>query len=155
MRDNDWIPGTVWLVLGMAVVWGSLRLKLGSLVSPGPGLMPFIFGISLTICSLFVLIQTVLLKLKKSKEPRQGIWTDVDFKKVILVVGCLLGYTFMLETVGFALTTFLILTILFKAVGSQKWSHALIASVPTVVVSYLVFIVILKVELPAGFLGRF
>jgi hypothetical protein len=61
----------------------------------------------------------------------------------------------MLEHVGFALTTFLILTILFKAVGSQKWSYSLIASVSTVVVSYLVFIVILKVELPAGFLGRF
>jgi putative tricarboxylic transport membrane protein len=155
LRDNDWIPGTVWLVLGLAVLWGSVRLKLGSLVNPGPGLMPFILGAGLTICSLFILIQTPLLKLRKKKGPRQSIWTDVDFKKIILVVGCLLGYTFMLEKVGFALTTFLILTILFKAVGSQKWPRVLIASISTVVISYLVFIVILKVELPAGFLGRF
>jgi putative tricarboxylic transport membrane protein len=155
LRDNDWIPGTVWLVLGLAVLWGSVRLKLGSLVNPGPGLMPCILGAGLTICSLFVLIQTHLLKLRKKKGPRQNIWTDVDFKKVLLVVGCLLGYTFMLEKVGFALTTFLILTILFKAVGSQKWSRVLIASISTVVISYLLFIVILKVELPAGFLGRF
>ena len=155
MKDNDWMPGIVWLVLGLAVIWGSLRLKLGGFVSPGPGLMPFILGIGLTLCSLFVLIQTMRLRLGKRKGPAQGIWMDVDIKKVILVVGCLLGYTFMLEHVGFALTTFLILTILFRAVGSQKWSYSLIASISTVVISYVVFIVILKVELPAGFLGRF
>jgi putative tricarboxylic transport membrane protein len=155
LKDNDWIPGTVWLVLGLAVLWGSVRLKLGSLVNPGPGLMPFILGAGLTICSLFVLIQTHLFKLRKRKGPRESIWTDVDFKKVLLVVGCLLGYTFLLEKAGFALTTFLILTILFEAVGSQKWPRVLIASISTVVISYFVFIVILKVELPAGFLGRF
>lgn len=155
MKDNDWMPGMVWMLLGLAVIWGSLRLKLGGFVAPGPGLMPFILGIGLTACSLFILIKTALPGSGKRKGPEQSIWMGVDFEKVILVVGCLLGYTFILKYVGFTLTTFLILTILFKAVGSQKWSYSLIASVSTAVVSYLVFIVILKVELPAGFLGRF
>jgi hypothetical protein len=39
-------------------------------------------------------------------------------------------------------------------VGSQKWTSVLITSIFAVIVSYVVFIVILNVELPPGFLGR-
>jgi putative tricarboxylic transport membrane protein len=144
----------VWMLLGLAVSFGSLKLKLGSLLSPGPGLMPFILGVALTFCSLFVLGKSLLLILRKREGQRQSIWINVDFEKVVIVVICLLGYTLILERAGFVLATFLILTVLFKTVGSQKWTSVLIASICTVLVCYLVFIAFLKVELPPGFLGR-
>ena len=144
----------VWMLLGLGVSFRSLNLKLGSFVSPGPGLMPFFLGVGLIICSLLVLGKSLLLILRKRKGPQQSIWADVNLKKVITVVACLLGYSLILERAGFALATFLILTILFKTVGSQKWTSVLIASIFTVAISYVVFIVILKVEMPPGFLGR-
>ena len=154
LKQNDWIPGTVWMLLGLGVSFRSLNLKLGSFASPGPGLMPFLLGVGLIICSLFVLGKSLLLTLGKRKGQQQSIWADVDLKKVMVVVACLLGYSLILERAGFALASFLILTILFKTVGSQKWTSVLIASIFAVIVSYVVFIVVLKVELPPGFLGR-
>jgi len=46
----------------------------------------------------------------------------------------------------------LFLLILFKSIESQKWSLVLILSLVTVIVTYLLFGVILKVELPPGFI---
>jgi putative tricarboxylic transport membrane protein len=154
LRQNDWIPGIIWLFLGLGVTFGSLKLKLGSLVSPGPGLMPFILGVVLILCSLLVLSKSLLLILRKNEGQSQSIWVNIDLKKVITVVACLLGYTLILEKVGFLLTTFLILTILFKTVGSQRWISVLIASIFTVLACYFVFILFLKVELPPGIWGR-
>ena len=154
MKENDWIPGLVWMLLGLGVSFRSLHLKLGSFASPGPGLMPFLLGVALISCSLFVLSKSLLLTLGKRKGKQQSIWADVNLKKVMIVVACLLGYSLILERVGFALASFFILTILFKTVGSQKWTSVLIASIFAVVMSYVLFIVILNVELPPGFLGR-
>lgn len=154
LKENDWIPGMVWMLLGLGVSFRSLNLKLGSFVSPGAGLMPFLLGVGLIICSLIVLSRSLLLILRKRKRQQPSIWADVNLKKVIMVVASLLGYSLILERVGFALSSFLILTILFKTVGSQKWTSVLITSIFAVIVSYVVFIVILNVELPPGFLGR-
>ena len=51
----------VWMLLGLGVSFRSLNLKLGSFVSPGAGLMPFLLGVGLIICSLIVLSRSLLL----------------------------------------------------------------------------------------------
>ena len=150
MKQNDLIPALIWLGLGIAVAVGSNKLKLGTLANPGPGLMPFLLGIVLSLCSLCILIDSIQAIRVKMSRKDEGIWSGVDFKKLIFVLASLLGYALILEVLGFTVTTFLLLLILFKAIGSRGWPFALAGSAFTAILIYLLFFAVLKVELPSG-----
>jgi putative tricarboxylic transport membrane protein len=154
LRRNDLVPGMIWMALGISVSIYSSRLRLGTLGGPGPGLMPFLLGLSLCICSVLVITRSLVLTIREKGMRGEGVWSQVDLKKIILVISSLLGYAFILEKIGFVITTIVILFILFRTVGSQKWHYVLVSSLLTVFVTYLVFVIILKVELPHGILGR-
>jgi putative tricarboxylic transport membrane protein len=149
MRKHDLIMALIWMGLGITLAVSAYRLGLGELRSPGPGLMPFLFGISLSACSLPIFIRALRVTYEQKHE---NLWSGVAFKRLIVVVASLLSYTLILEKVGFAVSTFFLLFLLFKAIGSRKWSFSLIVSVLTVAVSYFVFVILLKVELPLGLL---
>lgn len=148
MKKNDIYPAIIWLLLGITVAAISYKLKLGSLEKPGPGLMPFLLGVSLSICSIPIIVRSFLAI--KGKEKQEGIWSGVEFKKLILVVVPLLVYIVLLEKIGFVLITFPLLLIFFKIIDSRKWRWAFTASVLTVLISFFLFVVFLKVELPRG-----
>lgn len=147
MRKYDLIAALIWMGLGITIAIGSYGLKLETLRSPGPGLMPFLLGIGLSLSSLPILVRSLMIKDNGGDE---NIWSGVEFKKLGLVVTSLLVYALILEKVGFVLMTFFLLLMLFKVIGSRKWSFSLMVSVLTVIVTYLVFVVLLKVELPLG-----
>jgi hypothetical protein len=150
MKKIDLIPAIFWMGLGIAVAVSSYRLHLGTLANPGPGLAPFFLGIILSLCSLPILVRSFLVILRNQKQKDEPIWSGIQFKKLIIVVASLLGYWIFLEKIGFVLTTFLLLLILFKTMGSQRWRSVLVASILTVLVVYTVFVVVLRVVLPAG-----
>lgn len=142
----------VWMGLGIALAIGSYKLKLGSLHTPGPGLMPFLLGIALSLCSIPIVVRSIQMITRKFKERDEDVWSGIDFKKLILVVASLIGYAVLLESVGYLVTAFLVLVILFKTVESQKWSLVVVLSVLSVISTYLLFVVILNVQLPSGLL---
>ena len=150
MKKYDFITSIIWMGLGISVVIGSYRLKLGTLGNPGAGLMPFVLGISLFLSSIPILIRSLMTK---DKESYENIWSGIEFKKLILVPVSLIGYAMILEKVGFLVATFLLLFILFKIIGSRRWSFALAVSVLVVLLSYLLFVTLLKVEMPSGIWG--
>ncbi len=150
MKKIDMIPAMFWMGLGIAVAVSSYRLRLGTLENPGPGLAPFLLGIMLSLCSLPILVRSFLVMMKNEKGGDESIWSGIQFKKLIIVVASLLGYWMFLEKIGFILTTFLLLLILFKTMDSQKWRAVLVASILTVLVVFIVFVVVLRVELPSG-----
>jgi len=80
------------------------------------------------------------------------MWSEVNFKKLILVLVSLIGYSLLLEKVGYLLIGFVVLLILFNMIESQKRTTVLILSFITIIATYLLFVIILKVELPPGLL---
>jgi len=150
MKKKDLIPAFIWMGLGIAVAVISYELQLGTLRNPGPGLMPFLLGILLSLCSVPILIGSLLTIRNKAKQGDEGIWSGVEFKRLLLVVFSLVSYAMILEKVGFVIATFFLLIILFKVIGSRKWLFALMTSAIVVLLSYLLFVVFLKVEMPSG-----
>lgn len=152
MKKSDLIPALIWLGLGIAVAVGSYRLELGTMHAPGPGLMPFILGVILSLCSLPILVRSIQMTIIKAKLRDEGIWSGIEFKKLIIVLASLIGYAVLIERVGYVVITFLVLLILFKTVETQKWSLVLLLSFLTVISTYVLFGVILKITLPSGLL---
>jgi putative tricarboxylic transport membrane protein len=138
-----------WIGLGLfLMIFSSQKLGLGALRTPGPGLMPFLIGGFLILLSLYHLIAT--LRGDGSTEELLEERRHVAYRKLSIVVGSLILYGLFLERLGFIVDTFLLLSFLFWEMGS-RWKSALLTSVLTVLVTYLVF-TYFGLRFPAGLL---
>jgi putative tricarboxylic transport membrane protein len=126
-----------WIALGIFILIQSYGMGLGALGSPGAGLMPFLVGALLVVFSLFSLLRRLYGKgdLKglpaASKERPQ-------LRRIGIVLGGLVGYALLLERLGYLVTSFLMLAILFRNMGTAR-TVAVGISLGTVVATYLVF----------------
>lgn len=157
MRRDDRIGGFVWLILGIALCLGSVKLKLGGLQNPGAGFMPFLSGALLSILGFVLLLSRGsqvsgtggMTEEKKAFAPR----SPKSFFVLFLIMVILFIYVMLLEQLGFCLATLFFLFSLFKFAEPKRWLMPFILSLTSVIVSYLVFSVWLGSQLPRGILG--
>jgi putative tricarboxylic transport membrane protein len=145
------IPLLFWILLSLFMMLFSHDIGLGEFRSPGPGLMPFLVGVLLFLISLYALIRFVSRK-KGAAETSEKAGSELHFRKIGLVLFFLLVYALLLEKVGYLITTFLMLILLFRTAGVNRWRFALIISGVTALVTY-VFFGYLGLRFPAGVLG--
>ena len=135
--------------LGLFVMVLSHQLGLGGLHNPGPGFMPFLLGCFLCTTSFYTLLTS-----PRKREESGGAAKDergqIDFGKLCLVLASLFAYPLLLERLGYLITTLLILIILFRTMNN-RWSSVLLASVLTVLISFLLF-TYLGIRFPKGIL---
>lgn len=152
MKRNDLIPALLILTFGAVIAIGSFILGLGSLRVPGPGMAPFLLGSLLIVSSLPVVIGSLRSVQVDSIGSTSNPWHGVNFKKISMCLATLLGFAVILEHVGFITSAFITMVCLFRIVEKQKWHKILLVAFLTVSFSYVLFIVILKVELPVKLL---
>jgi putative tricarboxylic transport membrane protein len=124
----------------------SYQLGMGTLRDPGRGFIPFMAGILLAALAIGILAQSVANKEQPSsfgKGWRKGCW----------VIGSLLVYVLVLEKLGFMITTFVFLILSMLSFERRRWASAIVISLFTIIISYLVFSAWLKVQLPIGPFG--
>lgn len=143
------IPIFVWIGLGLLVMALSYRLGLGGLRNPGPGLMPFLLGSFLCAIAVYFLVTFLYRKQTREAcaEAEQG---RIHGWRLCLVLASLFAYALFLEPLGFLITTFLVLVILFGTLDN-RWSTMLIASLLTALIAYFLFRY-LGVQFPRGIL---
>ena len=142
------LGGIFWMALGAILSLSSIRLKLGTLHSPGAGFTPFLTGLLLALFGLMLTLESV-----KGTEPRgEGLVVALRGfgrkRTCSLLAVCL--YAALLETLGFIITTFLLLFGLFKIIEPRKWLAPLLVSVIAVILSYFIFEVWLRINFPKG-----
>lgn len=138
-----------WIGLGLFVMVLSYLLGLGGLHNPGPGLMPFLLGLLLFLASAYFLI-TLLPKKVRQEGAFEGDKGQISYVKLCLVLGSLFAYSLLLESLGFLVTTLLILPILFRSMNN-RWVSVLFASILTAFIAYFLF-TYLGVRFPKGIL---
>ena len=150
MKKFDVISSAFWLVIGILICEESWRIRLGNFQSPGPGFLPFGAGLILGGLALGVLMRG----LHSKSDDRRAFWEDqTRWTKVASTLMLVFIYGFLLEPLGFLLTTLLLMALLFKLIEPQRWITAIVGAVLSALVSHLIFQIWLKVELPKGFLG--
>jgi hypothetical protein len=146
VKKYQFIPILFWIGLSLFVMFFSYRLGLEDKTglegvhNPGPGLMPFLVALALLLISLYLLIIPLLKKSPQGEAMRmvKEEMKKPNYGKMILVLACLFGYAFLLEHLGYLVTTCLALLLLFKGMG-VKWGSALFASLTTTLVTYFIF----------------
>jgi hypothetical protein len=151
MRNPDQFSSLVWLLAGIAIACSSLKYGFGSFHEPGIGFITFFAGAFLALLALLLL----LTSRREQKMPGRfwDLWTGLDVKKVIYVLVLLALYTFLLRPAGFLVSTFILLSLLFRVKGAHHLTTAVLLSILVTAVSYFVFEVWLQVQLPKGIVG--
>ncbi len=134
------------MVFSILIITSSLKLGIGSLKAPGPGFAGFLASIILLVLSLVILIQE---STKLTEEKKIGLdWENVSKQFIITVALC--GYAFFLETLGFLISGFILMWIMFLIDNPRKWYYHMLTAFIVINVSYLVLCKLLRVIFPAG-----
>lgn len=150
MKAQDFYSGLFLLGVSTAACIVASRLGLGNINEPGAGLIPFGVAAILGLMSIGMIIGNLL----ETNQRDKGFDEGISLKKPTLVLCTLLGYGIALNTLGFAICTFLLMLVFLGVIARRKWWLTLATSIFTVVGAYLVFVALLGVQLPIGPFGR-
>lgn len=136
---KDLMLSLFWIGVSLFAMIGSYELDLGNFRNPGPGLMPFFAGAALFLLSIPLAVKSfrTLQKRKQVEEiPPSNL---ISFGKVVLVALLMVVHVVLLDSLGYVIDTLLFLVFLFWISGCRKWKVVLIASIGTLVGSYVLF----------------
>ena len=152
MRNTDQSSSLFWLVIGIGIALCSLKYGFGTFHEPGLGFITFFAGTILTFLSLALFLSSF------GKQGSQGglrnLWAGLEFGKVLYVILLLVTYTLVLKSIGFLISTFFLLSLLFRVKGTYRLRTILFISFLVTVSSYVIFEIWLKAQLPKGILER-
>jgi putative tricarboxylic transport membrane protein len=150
MRRNYLISAGLFLLVAIFIAYGAVRLKYYTQLGPGPGFFSLWLSFFLAIASLAMGIEAW------GKPPEKEIDTFLPQREGLIKIGSvLLSLIFtivMLEPLGFRLTMVTIYIFLLWILGQRGISTLLIALAGSFGV-YQIFVDLLSVPLPIGFLG--
>jgi len=143
---RDLVSGLFWLAVAIFAAVQGLSLKLGNLNRPGAGFFPFWGGVVLGLLSIVLVVSS------RGRDAAGGSRFRPESSKPLVVVGALLGYLLLLETLGFVAVTFSLLLFLFR-LERRGWAFSIVSAAAGAFVSYVLFQLWLKTQLPTGPFG--
>jgi drug/metabolite transporter (DMT)-like permease len=140
---------TSFFLIGFSVLIliSSLKVGIGNLQAPGAGLMGFLASVLLFVLSS---VNFVGESLKSVLEKKEGRFSWESLSKQFIITVALCGYAFFLDTLGFLLSSFVLMWIMFLIDNPRKWFHHMVVAFLVTNVSYLILYKLLRVLLPAG-----
>ncbi|HTU03460.1 MAG TPA: tripartite tricarboxylate transporter TctB family protein [Candidatus Sulfotelmatobacter sp.] len=143
----------LFLAAGILYEIVALEMPRGRVGYPGPGFYPVIVGAFLVLTAAACLIQA--LTAKPAGTPAEAAGEGEGRRQIgrtWVLLAALVAYILVLQPVGFpiAMTAFLAVSI--GAFGYRRWLPLLLMAVAMTAVSYVCFVMWLKVPLPLGIL---
>lgn len=161
MSKSDSVTNLIVIVLGIFVTYHSYySLKLGFLISPGAGFLPFLCGVALIALGMVWRLQSILFKPPFRSEPAGDqpaaasqagpLPSPASRLKLCLAFATTVAYAVLFERIGFFLATLLFMLGWQTLVERQRWLKAIIITVLCTAAMYTLFRYLLHVELPAN-----
>jgi putative tricarboxylic transport membrane protein len=141
-----------WLALSFFLMIVAYQEGLGRLSKPGPGLAPLLMGALLLLLSFLNAYFEFAARrsAKKTESKPSAEQGKTNLKKIGMVFISLFLYGLLLNVLGFIISTFLLLFIMFCGLGVKKRSAA-VASVVSSLGCYFLF-TYLGMRFPPGIL---
>lgn len=142
-KKFDTVAGIAFLLIGILFFVESQKISdsaYGS--SVGPKIFPMGLGIILTALSIRLLYETFKIKTEDTVKEK------LQYKKFIIIFVSAIAYAFLLERIGYVVSTFLFLLIAFQTVERGKIINSIIISTIFSVGVYYMFSKLLGGSLP-------
>ncbi len=154
MKNRETILALFWVLLGMTIAVWSATFPFGNLEDPGPAYFPTALGLVIVAMGVLLLLRGQKTKGADALRPLDPpVSHRAAARRVVLYLAGMTVSAVLLEVLGFVLTMFLMILFMMRTISPQKWKTALFYSLISALGSLVVFRVLLKTQLPGGFLG--
>lgn len=151
MNSHDQLSGFFWMAISIVVVCMSIQSGMGTFHEPGPGFLPFWSGVILGVLAMILVVTSSLRKREGTRI--RSLWAGRQWRNFILVILSLFIYATLLPRIGYLITTFGLMVLWYGLIGRRRlWIQGAGALI-TALVTYLIFCVWLKIQLPKGIFG--
>jgi putative tricarboxylic transport membrane protein len=150
MERREWAIHLAILLIGAVFVVESMRLGIGRIQRPGPGMLPLIASSGLGLAALFSLVRS--LRAPCGPMAAEGFFGQ-NIGSVALILAGLVAYVLLLPWLGYLTGTLILMAFLFRAGGFRHWGGVLFSALLTTVVTYFIFSTWLSLRFPRGILG--
>jgi putative tricarboxylic transport membrane protein len=142
-KTFDTIAGCVFLIVGVFFIAASMGISKSSYGSNvGPNIFPLGLGAILVFLSLIVIYKAKGSQASPQEKARR------DYKRFALILAATFAYILLFEPLGYVISTFLYLTVVFQVMERKKLLHAILIAAFFSLAVYVVYVVVLQGALP-------
>ena len=149
--QKDFFSGLLFLIIGVAFAYGAYSYNMGTGARMGPGYFPRMLGILLAVLGAFIIFES--LTIKTPDGGKMGSWS---WKPLVFIILANLGFGVMLgglpsiglPAMGLVAGIFFVAIVASLASDEFKFKETLVLGAVLSVISYLAFIMLLKLQFP-------
>ena len=151
LRSADRATGLLLAVLGLLTLWASSTITTTMEHRLSPRALPYAVGFLVLFCGIGIAV-----KAWRFRGPDPGIkWPDKVGTRIIVVSLASIGfYNAFMNLLGLPLATFFYVTFSIWYLNRAKWVTALLTGLICGIASYYLFIRLLGLSFPEGFLFK-
>lgn len=150
MKKANIVFGILGLLL-CAYVWiSSASFPKDAIMIIGPEFFPRVMATGMGIASTVLLVHTLFIGHAGEAKPIN--FKDPGIRRAVVVFLSAVIYAFLLETLGFIISTILFMMFIMYMLQFRTYGKMLLASVATVAVIIFAFQIMLQIQLPPGIL---
>lgn len=149
--EKDFYSGVMFTSVGTAFAWGASTYTMGSGARMGAGYFPLILGILLAVLGLAIAAKALVTRTPDGDKIGKFAWKPLFFIiSANLVFGACIGGlpAIGLQPLGLVLGIYLLTFIAAKAGSEFKFKEVLIVATILSLMSYVAFILLLKLQFP-------
>jgi len=149
LKPVDILAGCILALLGLFILYASSMIRVGVERALSPRAFPSAIGLLILICGIGLAVKSWRFR---GEDPVIH-WPDRGGLRIILVSLIMLAsYIVLMKPLGLPLSTFLYVTCSIWYLKPAKWVTAIVTGLVVGIVSYVVFIELLQLSFPMGFL---
>ena len=153
MRKADIVLALFLMLIGLLVIWDSIRLGYGwGMSGPEAGFFPFYMGLGIVICTFFIALRAI--RLFRKEGPGKPLVLPGGETQILWVLLPAVGMLLLTELLGLHLATVVYLAFYMGVVGKINWIKVTLISIIVPFAIYIVFDKIFLIPLPEGVLGK-
>ena len=146
LNNSELWGGLIGLGIGGFVIWSGLKLKLGTINDPGSGYVLFYTGILMCLFAGSIIVAA----LTEGGPSFASRWENTRWTKPLLIIGCLIAFSFALDQLGFLLSAIPLMLMLLRVIDPVRWSLAIPIALAAPLGMWWVLKRLLLIQLPSG-----
>jgi hypothetical protein len=149
--QKDFYSGLMFSVVGVAFAWGATTYTVGTGARMGPGYFPLLLGVLLAVLGAVVMFKSLVVPTEDGEKLGKWAWKPLFFIIAAnLIFGVALGGLPSIGLPAFGLVAGIYALTFLASLAGEEFKFKEVAVLATVlsVMSYLAFVVLLKLQFP-------